>query len=72
MVGYPGYDQIIFWIINGTEVVFAFEILFGFFLQESNEQGYSQNLPLVQVSENYIKKQLIQDIIALLPLGEIG
>ena len=46
--------------------------MFGFFLQEVDEQGLPLHLPLVQISQNYIKKKFLLDVITLLPLGEIG
>lgn len=61
-----------FWFLVGIEIIFIFEIAFGFFLQEKTQTGSAENLPLLQVGENYIKKKLLYDLIALFPFGYLG
>lgn len=72
IVDVPEYYSKIFWLIIGVECVFIIEIMLGFFLQETNEQGIPQEQPLSMVIENYFKKRFILDVIILIPIGKIA
>ena len=53
-----------------TEFVFVLEIILGFFLQETDEEGIPLNQSLSQVSQNYLKNKFLFDVFILIPLGE--
>jgi len=52
-------------------MIFAFEIIMKMFLQNLDEEGKSERLPLEYVTLNYIRSDFLTDLIAFLPLGGI-
>ena len=70
VIGYPKFGEKSYWLVAAIEGVFAIEIICGFFLQEKNENG--KQLPLIQVTQNYVRKKLLIDVITILPMGSIG
>ena len=72
LIGSPSLDHYSFWIMVAIEMVFFFEIIISFFLQDTNEDGRSKREPLLEVSANYIKNKLLFDMVTFIPLGGIG
>ena len=69
---YPTIEGHLFYLMAIVELIFALEIIFGFFLQPVNELNIPLNLCLQSVIENYIKTKLLMDLICIIPFGYIA
>lgn len=69
--GFPEIYTSQFWQLMMLEAVFGLDILLRFFLQELDEDGKQQDLPLEEVASNYLKNQFVIDLIAIIPFGAI-
>ena len=69
--GFPVLWSTQFIFLVFLELVFGFEIILKFFLQELDEKGQSLYFPLEIVATNYLRSEFLIDLFVLLPLGGI-
>ena len=58
-----------FWFLVCLETFFGLDIALNFFIQEIDDRGLSQNLPLFDVAQNYFTGAFLFDLVCFLPLG---
>lgn len=71
MNGFPNYQQTEFWVLVGSECIFATNIILNFFKQGIDEEGKSKREPLEVVCASYLHGNFLIDLIAFLPLGYV-
>lgn len=60
-----------FWLLITLEGIFLAEIILKFFVQRTDENGMSEELPLSKVSYNYLNHDFVVDLVVFLPFGLI-